>query len=204
MGLNDRKNILVTAFEPFGGETVNPAGMILDRLPDMVGCHRIRKALLPVEFVRSQELALEMYDTFSPDAVVMLGQAGGRGAVTPETAAKNLMDARIPDNAGYQPKGLPIEKNGPAVLYATLPLETILGVLSALGVPCRMSGDAGGFVCNCLFYRMLRHVNPEIPTGFIHVPFIREQGHTDQPFMELGDEYRGIAAAIETVSRILR
>ena len=120
-----------------------------------------------------------------------------------ETTAKNIMNARIPDNAGFQPRELPIRKGCPAALYSTLPLEMILEVLTALGIPCEMSGDAGEFVCNTLFYRMLHHASRKIPTGFIHVPYIREQGHTDQPFMELEDEYRAVAAAIETVSRMV-
>lgn len=203
MGQNDQKNILVTAFEPFGGETMNPTEMILNRLPDMIGSHRIRKVLLPVEFERASALALNMYDIFSPDAVLMLGQAAGRSAVTPETTAKNIMNARIPDNAGFQPRELPIRKSRASALYSTLPLESICEVINALGIPCEVSDDAGEFVCNTLFYRMLHHASRKIPTGFIHVPCIHEQGHADQPFMEFEDEYRAIAAAIETISRII-
>ena len=203
MGLNNQKIILVTAFEPFGGETMNPTEMILNRLPDMIGSHRIRKVLLPVEFERASALALDMYDIFSPDAVLMLGQAAGRSAVTPETTAKNIMNATIPDNAGFQPRELPIRKSRASALYSTLPLESICEVINALGIPCEVSDDAGEFVCNTLFYRMLHHASRKIPTGFIHVPCIREQGHADQPFMEFEDEYRAIAAAIETISRII-
>ena len=203
MGLNNRKMILVTAFEPFGGETMNPTEMILNRLPETIGSHRIRKALLPVDFERAPALAIETYNIFAPDAVLMLGQAAGRSAITPETTAKNIMNARIPDNAGFQPRELPIRKSRSAALYSTLPLESILEVLNALDIPCEVSDDADEFVCNTLFYRMLRHVNRKIPTGFIHVPCIPEQGHKDQPFMEFEDEYRAIAAVIETISRII-
>ena len=203
MGLNNQKIILVTAFEPFGGETMNPTEMILNRLPETIGSHRIRKALLPVDFERAPALAIETYNIFAPDAVLMLGQAGGRSAVMPETAAKNIMNARIPDNAGFQPRELPVREGGLVALHSTLPLESILEVLTALGIPCKLSGDAGEFVCNALFYRMLHHAGRVIPTGFIHVPCIPEQGHKDQPFMEFEDEYRAIAAVIETISRII-
>ncbi len=203
MGLNNQKTILVTAFEPFGGETMNPTEMILNKLPETIGSHRIRKALLPVDFERAPALAIDTYNVFAPDAVLMLGQAAGRSAVTPETTAKNIMNARIPDNAGFQPRELPIRKGRSAALYSTLPLESILETLSAIGVPCEVSDDAGEFVCNALFYRMLHHASRKIPTGFIHVPFIREQGHADQPFMEFEDEYRAIVAVIETISRII-
>ena len=152
---------------------------------------------------RETALAIETYNIFAPDAVLMLGQAAGRSAITPETTAKNIMNARIPDNAGFQPRELPIRKSRSAALYSTLPLESILEVLNALDIPCEVSDDAGEFVCNTLFYRMLRHVNRKIPTGFIHVPCIPEQGHKDQPFMEFEDEYRAIAAVIETISRII-
>ncbi len=203
MGLNNQKTILVTAFEPFGGETMNPTEMILNKLPEIIGSCWIRKTLLPVDFERAPALALDMYDIFYPDAVLMLGQAGGRSIITPETTAKNVRNARIPDNAGFRPENQPVLKGGPGALYTTLPLEMILGLLTSLGLPCEVSDDAGAFVCNALYYRMLHHASRRIPTGFIHVPFIREQGHADQPFMEFEDEYRAIVAVVEAISRMI-
>ena len=203
MGLNNQKIILVTGFEPFDGETMNPTEMILNRLPEMIGSHLIRKTLLPVDFERAPALAVNMYNIFSPDAVLMLGQAGGRSAVTPETTAKNLMNARIPDNSGFRPENQPVIKGGHDALYSTLPLEMILESLTALGIPCEVSDDAGEFVCNALFYRMLNHASRKIPTGFIHVPFLPEQGHTDKPSMKFEDEYCAVVTAIETISRII-
>lgn len=194
------REILVTAFEAFGGEELNPTERILNMLPDTVSGYTIRKLLLPVEFKRSCELALAEYDRLSPAAVIMLGQAGGRSAITPETIARNVMNASIPDNAGYQPENLPVTENGQDVLYASFAAQDIKNAIDALGIPCELSESAGQYVCNTLFYSMLRHNKGAVPTGFIHVPYIREQGHEDKPFMELDEIRRGILAAIEAVA----
>ena len=184
MNHHSRKSILVTAFEPFDGEKLNPTENVLRCLPDTAEEFTIHKLLLPVEFRRSLELAVAAVDELSPDAVIMLGQAGGRSAVTPESTARNEMNARIPDNAGYRPEHLPVVKGGPPALYSTLPLEAINQALNDRGIPCEISDDAGTYVCNALFYGMLDHLDGKIPAGFIHVPYIREQGHRDKPFME--------------------
>ncbi len=193
-------NILVTAFEPFGGEKLNPAEMILNDLPDETGGYEIRKLLLPVEFVRAREIAFSVYDQCSPAAVIMLGQAGGRSAITPETTGRNVMYGRIPDNAGYAPDHLPIAENGPDVLYSNFPADDIVRAVRSLGISCEKSDDAGQYVCNTLLYGMLAHNHGEAVTGFIHVPYAREQGHDDHPFMEIRDMRRGILAAIRTVA----
>ena len=193
------KNLLITAFEPFDGEALNPAARILESLPDTIDGHKIRKLLLPVEFLKSQEITIAVYDSISPDAVIMLGQAGGRCAITPETTARNEMTARIPDNAGYQPACIPVVQGGCEVLHSTLPIEKIIQAIQALGIPCERSDDAGTYVCNALFYRMLDHVSGIVPAGFIHIPYIREQNHKDKPFLEFEDALKGITAAIRIV-----
>ena len=128
-------SILVTAFEPFGGDKVNPTQMVLERLPERVCGRRLEKVLLPVEFGRSRELACAAYDRARPAAVVMLGLAGTRGEITPETTGRNLMKARIPDNAGYQPQDLPIAEDGPEELASTFPVERIIEAVGRAGVP---------------------------------------------------------------------
>ncbi len=194
------KTILVTAFEPFGGDKLNPTQMVLERLPDeFAGC-MIRKLLLPVEFVRSRVIACAEYDRIRPDAVVMLGLAGTRDAVTPETTGRNIMKARIPDNAGYAPQDIPIAEGGPAELYSTFPVDKIVAAVGAQGIPCRVSDSAGLYVCNSLLYAMLDHNKGAVPTGFIHVPAIPEMGYEDKPFMAFGDICKGIAAALEAVA----
>lgn len=198
-----RRAILVTAFEPFGGEAINPTQRILERLPDAVGSYTIRKLLLPVEFVRAPALACAAYDALSPAAVIMLGQAGGRAAVTPETTAKNLLSAAKADNAGYLPLSAVIAEGAPDLLPATLPIDRIIAAIRALDIPCEASDDAGSYVCNCLFYRMLLHDRGAAPTGFIHVPYICEQGHTDLPYLEADALYRAVAAALTAVCAAL-
>ncbi len=195
-----KKIILVTAFEPFGGEKLNPSEMVLEKLPDAVGGYAIRKLLLPVEFVRALSLAAAEYDRLAPAAVIMLGQAGRRRAITPETTGRNVMYGGIPDNAGWKPDHLPVVENGPDKLYSTLMTDRIVRAVNALGIPCEVSDNAGEYVCNALLYGMLEHNRGTVPTGFIHVPFIREQGHPEDPFMDFKEVYRGVLTAIETVA----
>ncbi len=189
--------ILVTGFEPFGGESINPTGMIIERLPEEIDGYKIIRLVLPVEFNRCVELASDAYDRYSPKAVIMLGQARGRSAITPETVGKNIMNARIPDNAGYKPENVRIEEEGPQTRYSTLPVLKIISAARKMGIPVEKSESAGEYVCNNLLYGMLGHVNGKVPTGFIHVPFIREQGH--EPYLEFDGIYKGIVTAIKTV-----
>ena len=192
--------ILVTAFEPFGGEKINPTETVLRRLPDRIGAIALKKALLPVEFVRAREIACAEYDSAKPCAVVMLGQAGGRAAITPETTGKNLMNARIPDNAGFTPHGVPVSEGGPETLRSTADIAGIADAVRSIGIPCEISDDAGVYVCNALLYGMLEHNGGAVPTVFIHVPYSSEQGHADKPFMEQDDIYRAVAAALGSVA----
>ena len=194
-----KMDILVTAFEPFGGEGLNPSEMVLHDLPDEMLGRSIHKLLLPVEFHRAPEKAIAEYDRLSPDAVIMLGQAGGRSAVTPESTGRNIMSAAEPDNTGYKPDHQPITEGGPEQLSSTLPVQKIIDSVRSLGIPCERSDSAGEFVCNCLLYSMLDHNKGEVPTGFIHMPYIKEQGHEDKPYMELKDITKAIMTAIETV-----
>ena len=198
MNHHSRKSILVTAFEPFDGEKLNPTENVLHCLPDAAEEFTIRKLLLPVEFRRSLELAVAAVDELSPDAVIMLGQAGGRSAVTPESTARNEMNARIPDNAGYRPEHIPVAKGGPQALYSTLPLEAINQALNDRGIPCEISDDAGTYVCNALMFAML-HQTKDIPCGFIHVPYLTGQGKGETPSLSKECVLRGITACLQTL-----
>jgi len=189
--------ILVTGFEPFGGESINPTGMIIEKLPEEIDGYEIAKLVLPVEFNRCVELALQAYHRNSVKAVIMLGQAGGRSAITPETVGKNIMNARIPDNAGYKPESVLIEESGPELRYSTLPVKKIVEAIKAEGIPAEKSDDAGEYVCNDLLYGMLGAIDGKVPAGFIHVPYIQQQGH--KPYLEFDDVYKGILTAIKTV-----
>jgi pyroglutamyl-peptidase len=197
--------ILVTAFEPFGGETINPTARVLAALPEEIGGCKLHKLLLPVEFLRCREIAAKEYDALKPAAVIMLGQHGGADAINVETTAVNRMHAFAkdgtprPDNAGFAPENEPLTEGGADRLFSTFPAEEIARAVSAAGVRCELSQDAGRYVCNALLYGMLNHNEGEVPTGFLHVPYLKEQGHEDKPFMELDAMVRGITAAIRAV-----
>ena len=200
------KTILISGFEAFGGDTINPTEMIVNELPKTIKDVNIHTKVLPVEFIRSQEILRNEYDTVKPDAVIMLGQAGGRSKITPETTARNNMDGvDYPDNAGYEPNNVPVVENGPDKLKTRLPIDLINAAINSIGVPSASSNNAGEYVCNCIFYSMLHYVDEEIPTGFIHVPFIKEQGHTDQyPYLEYQDIYNSIIQAIKVVANTVK
>ena len=193
--------ILVTAFDPFGGQTVNPAQLAVEKLPDRIGGHTIIKAIVPTVFGQSGDLVTALMDAHSPDAVVCVGQAGGRDAITPERIAINIMDAKSPDNAGAIPTDVPVIPDGPAAYFSTLPVKAMVAAIEAASLPARVSNTAGTFVCNHLLYRVLHHAAARIPgcrCGFIHVPYIPEQV-TEKPgvfAMELEDIVKGLTAAI--------
>ena len=193
--------MLITGFEPFGGDTINPTELIINKLPNSINGFVINKLLLPVEFINGPKKLIEEYDKLKPSMVMILGQAGGRNAITPELQAKNIMDAYSPDNSGYQPIDTPIIDNGPDVLLSTLPLEEIKEGVNALNVPCEISQSAGTYVCNCVLYHMLYHNKGEVPTGFIHVPFIKEQNHLDKPYMEFDVLYNTILSILAIMTK---
>ena len=196
--------ILVTAFDPFGGESVNPAELAVGMLPERIGDAEICRVTVPTVYALAAERAIAAYEALRPDAVVCIGQAGGRAAVTPERVAINAADARIPDNHGNQPVDQPIAADGPAAYFSTLPIRTMEEAIRALDLPAAISNTAGTFVCNDLMYRMLHHVAGSgrgVPCGFIHVPFIPEQtaDKPDKPSMPLEDILRALTAALEVL-----
>ncbi len=208
------KNILVTAFEPFGGEAINPTGLILSSLPDEIAGVKLVKLLLPVEFIAAPELVRQAIEACGPAAVIMLGQAGGRSAVTPERVAINVMDARMPDNAGFMPQDEPIAPGGAAAYFATLPVRRLVERLTAEGVPASVSNSAGTYVCNAVMYGALSRLygaaeesgGEVIPAGFVHFPFIREQTagkRPEPPFMELEAEVAAARTIIAETVNIL-
>lgn len=193
------KNILLTAFEPFGGESINPALEIARDLAGRSMNANLRTIAVPVTFRDAAQAVLTALETERFDAVVMLGQAGGRSAVTVERIAINIDDARIPDNLGDQPVDRPICPDGPAAFFATLPIHAMVQAMQAVGVSAAVSNTAGTFVCNHLMYRVLRHLaGSDTLAGFIHVPFLPEQtiGKPSAPSMALSDMTRAIEAAL--------
>ncbi|GAB3136252.1 pyroglutamyl-peptidase I [Amycolatopsis stemonae] len=168
--------VLVTGFAPFGGESVNPSWQAVS----LLGTRRddVAAVELPCEFAASLPALRAAVVTHRPSLVVCVGQAGGRLEVTPERVAINLVDARIPDNAGAQPVDVPVVADGPAAYFTTLPVKACVAAIRASGVPASVSHTAGTYVCNQVFYGLMHLLATEFPAmrgGFVHVPFSPEQ-----------------------------
>lgn len=191
------KHLLITGFDPFGGEAVNPAWEAVRRLPDAIGPYRLTKILIPTVFAAAAETVLAAAKSDPADVILCVGQAGGRDAVTPERIAINLMDARIPDNGGNQPAETPCISGGPDGLFATVPVKAMADAITEAGLPGRVSLSAGTFVCNDTLYRLLhRHAGTAVRVGFIHVPHLPQQAREGAPSMELDQIVHALAAAI--------
>ena len=170
--------LLVTAFEPFGGECVNAAQQASMWLPDTVGGFALTRLTVPTVFSACVPVVVDAVDTLEPDAVLCLGQAGGRTGLTVERVAINVDDALLADNAGDRPVDRPIEPNGPAAVFSTLPIKGMTAAMREGGYTASISNSAGTFVCNHLLYGLLRRLErrePRIPAGFVHVPGLPEQ-----------------------------
>ncbi len=200
-------NILVTAFDPFGGEQINPAQQAVEGLAVVIGVATIHKLIVPTVFGKAAEDVIAAMDKLRPDAVICVGQAGGRRAVTPERVAINIMDANILDNAGQQPCDESIVADGPAAYFSTLPVKSMVQAIRDAGLPGEISNSAGTFVCNSLLYSVLHHAAlhmPDTRAVFIHVPYIPEQtaGKDGVPSMPLKDIVRALSAAIEGIQSL--
>jgi pyroglutamyl-peptidase len=182
--------VLVTGFEPFGGDAINPSAEIARNLPSNVGGARVITTVLPVVYYASLRMLLRLVALERPDAVICMGLAGGRTGISFETRAVNVNDARIPDNDGRQPRGEAIRAGGRPVLPPTLPLRDMTRALARRGIPWELSSSAGAFLCNHVFYGLVDYVHradPSLFGGFIHVPFIREQraAHPGAPTLDI-------------------
>jgi len=165
--------VLLTGFEPFGGDTSNPSQAIVEQLDGLiVESHRITGAILACEFGKSRRQLRTLIQRHTPSLVICLGLASGRQAITPERIAINIDDARIPDNAGQQPVDKPIVRGGPSSYWSTLPVKAITAALTEHGIPADVSQTAGTFVCNHVFYSLMHDLatTPDVRGGFIHVP----------------------------------
>ena len=191
------KRILVTGFDPFGGQPVNPAREAVLRLPDTVGGYEIIKLEIPTVFGLAAETVLQAAEELRPHAILGVGQAGGRSAVTPEVVAINLREASIPDNAGNIPVNTPVMENAPAAYFATLPVRDMVQAVKERGIPCALSYTAGTFVCNDLLYTLLHHYrDTDVRVGFVHIPFLPEQAGKGVPSMELDTVVEALTAMI--------
>lgn len=197
--------LLLTAFDPFGGSPINPALEAVKLVANQIGDVQIVKLEVPTVFGKSIDTVAAAIEKEKPDAVLCIGQAGGRYDLTPERVAINLDDARIPDNEGNQPIDVPIFRDGAPAYFATLPIKAMVAKIREAGLPASVSNTAGTFVCNHLMYGVLytlaKHY-PGVKGGFMHVPFVPSQTvnrPTPAPSMCQQDIARGIEAAITAI-----
>lgn len=188
--------ILITGFDPFNKETVNPAYLAVSKLRNTYGDIILTKLEIPTSFSHSFEiLSQELNNDY--DAVIMVGQAGGRKEISLEKVAINYIDAKIADNDGLVISHQAINSNGKEAYFTTLPILKLLSDLEKESIPAKISYSAGTFVCNYLMYKTLEHFNTtNTKVGFIHVPYIKEQIKDDKtPYMDLDM----ITKALETI-----
>jgi len=198
--IKNKKKLLITGFDPFGGEQVNPAWESVRKLPDEIGEYILIKMEIPTVFFKASKEVIKRAEEIEADAILCIGQAGGRSAVTPETVAINLMEANIPDNEGNQPKNTPVQENAPTAYFSTIPVREIVSALKQEGVASELSFSAGAFVCNEVLYSLLhRFHGTSVKVGFIHVPFLPEQAKNGQPSMPLESIVRALQTAIKTL-----
>ena len=197
--------ILVTAFDPFGEDKINPATEAVKTLPDQIAGAEVIKLEIPTVFVKSAEVVSQAIADHQPDYVVNVGQAGGRYALTPERVAINWDDARIADNEGKQPIDQPIQADGPAAYFSSLPIKAMVAAIKEAQLPAEVSNTAGTFVCNHIMYQTLYLIDKTYPevkgAGFIHLPHLPEHvvDRPNTPSMGLTDISRGLEAAISAI-----
>jgi len=195
-----RKKLLITGFDPFGGETVNASWEAVRQLPDQIGDYDLYKLQIPTVFGLGASIVLEEAAKIRPDVILSVGQAGKRAVITPELVAVNLREARIPDNHGAQPVNKPVVPEGPAAYFSTAPVREMVAAIREAGIQADLSLGAGAFVCNDVFYTLTHHFrDSDTLVGFIHVPVLPVQTGDSRPGMALEQILAGLAAAIHAL-----
>ena len=191
------KKLLITGFDPFGGESINPSWEAVRLLPKTIGEYELHKLQIPTVFGLAAETVLCKAREIHPDVIICVGQAGGRASVTPERIGINVRDARIADNAGASPKDKAIVPGGPDGYFSTLPIKAMIDAINGAGLPGAVSNTAGTFVCNDVLYTLLHHhQGTAVRCGFVHVPYLPQQG---TPNLPLEDTAKALAAAISAL-----
>ena len=189
-----KRKLLITGFDPFGGASINPAWEAVKLLPAEIADFEVHKLEIPTVFGLATETVLEKAREIQPDVILCVGQAGGRSSVTPERIGVNIRDAKIADNAGNQPVGQFVAEEGPAAYFSTVPVMAMADAIQAAGQPGQVSNSAGAFVCNDTLYGLLHHyAGTATKVGFIHVPWLPEQG---SPSLPLSQTAAALEAAI--------
>ncbi|HHT1438239.1 TPA: pyroglutamyl-peptidase I [Citrobacter freundii] len=201
------KTVLITGFEPFGGESVNPSWEVVSGLDNVIigGC-RVVARQLPCVFGESLAVLNGAIDALSPSLVLAVGQAGGRTDITVERVAINVDDARIADNQGQQPVDVPVVADGPAAWFSTLPIKAMVMAMRNAGIPASVSQTAGTFVCNHVMYGLLHKLRdaPAVKGGIIHIPYLPQQAaqHPGAPSMAAETVRRALEVAIATALQV--
>ena len=196
--------VLLTGFEPFGGEARNPSAEIVARLKGTrIAGELVAGVVLPCTYGTAGDVLRAQIAALRPRLVIALGQFGGRRSVTPERVAINLDDAPVPDNAGELRTERPIRVGGTPAYFSRLPVADIAAAINAAGIPSGISLSAGTFVCNHLFYELMEALagTPTLSAGFIHVPFLPEQAPEGVPSMPLDAMCQAVSIAIATSLR---
>lgn len=198
--------VLITGFEPFGGETVNPSWEVVKQLEGLnIDNCRVVTRQLPCVFGSSLTVLNAAIDELEPCVVIAVGQAGGRVDVTVERVAINVDDARIPDNRGQQPVDVAIVPDGPAAWFSALPIKAMVAAMREKGIPASVSQTAGTFVCNHVMYGLLNKISakPGVKGGFIHIPYLPEQAaaHAGAPSMAVQTVKDALEIAITVALR---
>lgn len=197
--------ILLSAFDPFEGEQINPALEVIKGVKEKFDGIEVRKIEIPTVFCKSYEALIKEARAYKPDVILAIGQAGGRYEITLERVAINLSDARIPDNEGNQPIDEKIFDDGENAYFSNLPLKVMMEAMKKEGIPSAVSNTAGTFVCNHVMYAILYFIHKEAVAkrgGFIHIPYMPSQviKKPNTPYMDKQTAIRGIEIAIETLS----
>lgn len=197
--------ILVTGFDPFGGESINPASEAVKLLPADIAGAQIVPLIVPTVFYHSIEVIKDAIEKHNPDVILSIGQAGGRAAITVERIGINVDDARIADNIGQQMIDEPVVKEGPAAYFSTLPIKAMVKAINDAGIHASVSNTAGTFVCNHVMYGVLHLCATQYPNkraGFVHIPFLPEQtiDKSQYPSMPLNEIVKGLTMAIEAIA----
>ncbi len=193
--------LLITGFEPFGGEAVNPSWEVARALQGQrIEDHVVQAAQLPCVFAEAPRVLLQAIAQARPRLVVALGLAGSRSALSFERVAVNLIDARIADNAGAQPLDEPVLRGAPAAYFTRLPVKAMAAAVAAAGLPAELSHSAGSFVCNQVFYRLMHALRrrPAVRGGFVHLPPLPQQAeaHPGSRPLALDEQVQGLRLAL--------
>lgn len=198
-------DVLVTGFSPFAGETVNPSWQAARALDGRtIDGHRVAALELPTEFAAAIATLRAALRRQHPRVVVATGLAGGREGISLERVAINVIDARIPDNAGAQPVDTPVVRRAPAAYFSSLPIKAALAALQREGIPAHVSQTAGTYVCNAVFYALMHAAARQrgLRAGFLHVPWLPEQAKRHgQPGMSLEQTVRALETVVRTAIR---